>query len=301
MAKNKERSKDPLAQLKAPSSDIVRSFQKDQFSIKQFQDDLTECVMKLRGPRFVMKYQKELPMLADLFFHSITTLLGNQTLGEEYCDILQVKGYQAPSLQRRLVLVLLHSVAPYLLIKACDRAEQLSRSAMSIENKSKILTPERIVFIEKNIPKLKLAVESIQRLHLATFYFTGVFYNTAKRLAGIKFISTSRSNNANRPQYHILGALIFIQFAITLAMSVKKSVSKQFQPSDSQTSTYNEADFESPKKCSLCLENRKRGAATPCGHLFCYACITEWCNTKSQCPLCRQEVDPSAIVCVYQY
>lgn len=35
-------------------------------------------------------YQTEVEVFSDLCYYTLTTLLGTQTLGEEYCDIMQI-------------------------------------------------------------------------------------------------------------------------------------------------------------------------------------------------------------------
>lgn len=47
---------------------------------------------------------------------------------------------------------------------------------------------------------------------------------------------------------------------------------------------------ESECMCPVCTEalQSSSGSITPCGHLFCNACLERWLNEHSECPLCRQ-------------
>lgn len=46
--------------------------------------------LKKIGSRTQHMYQTEVEVFSDLCYYSLTTLLGTQTLGEEYCDIVQI-------------------------------------------------------------------------------------------------------------------------------------------------------------------------------------------------------------------
>jgi peroxin-10 len=300
---------DPSADLFFPLAsqpDIVRASQKDEYYKRVLYDKYYEIVQRIMGPAYAVVAPDEIKFFSELCYYGLSTLLGRQTLGEEYCDIMQVTGKNMIPLdfRERLLLITLHIGFPYLYNKLCAKLNKLSRSrfVQSMDEESG-MTEERRKKIAVFLPRFKELVETLKRVHVAVFYFTGIFYNISKRSLNVRYIF-NRKLDEGRPRYHILGILIFAQLLISAAIYLrnhlikKKALESESAETSSLSSGPNEY-FSGTGKCSLCLEIRTNPTATICGHVFCWNCITEACNNKSECPLCRTPLKKNELTCVY--
>lgn len=234
----------------ATAPDIIRAHQKDAY----FQGVLTTHVVdlhrRLLGARSSHAWANESRTAADLVYLCLTTLLGNRTLGEEYCDLIQVEappsghdkkattgGPRLPSLRRRSSYIAL-SILPYLFsrflpkLRALLRARLESRlAALQRHHKAGSLEYRAKRYLLTHLSNITSGAH-VHAVILATFYFTGAYYSLSKRLTGLRYVFTRRLPEhpsgagaaEGRAGYEVLGVLLVIQLAVQAWLHIRATM-----------------------------------------------------------------------------
>ncbi|RIA93300.1 Pex12 amino terminal region-domain-containing protein [Glomus cerebriforme] len=294
----------------AAQPDIIRANQKDVYYQQVLGEQVTNVFRTFFGTRIQHQYQKEVNVISDMFYFCLTTLLGTQTLGEEYCDIMQISEStrQFPSAKKRAALIFLHVILPYLYTRGISELRRRTKPRKKQTHNDQSRGP-----IHNLLPKLQTFLKNhVHAIHLSIFYFYGAYYCLSMRATGIRYIFTRQlGSHEQRLGYEILGFLLVVQFIIQAYLYQKNRIKGIFTWAnelirDESDLTFTSTEGLTPqeiaaRKCILCLSPRKNTTATPCGHLFCWTCIVECCNNKPECPLCRQYVNISHLLPIYNY
>jgi len=74
----------------AAQPEIMRAAEKDDSYAAHVTEACRDAFRHLFGTRVAVAYQNEIKLLGQSLYYLLTTGSGQQTLGEEYCDISQV-------------------------------------------------------------------------------------------------------------------------------------------------------------------------------------------------------------------
>ncbi|KAI1172790.1 Pex12 amino terminal region-domain-containing protein [Nemania sp. FL0916] len=283
--------------------DIIRAHQKDAYFQGLLTNHLTDLHRRLLGARSAHGWSTEARTAADLLYLCLTTLIGNRTLGEEYCGLVQIEAPSSssshahqtqqrrlPSIQRRAAYIAGSILLPYGLAKLLPllrarvrtwlqrnlaRAEaqaqtQIQRDAAKPSslkgggngngNSRKTATATQTwtyktqTYLLANLSTLT-SPAPVHALGLALFYFSGSYYELAKRLTGLRYIFTSRaqagspsssststSTSTDRAGYEVLGVLLVVQLGVQMYLHVQSTLSSfaALSPSSSTQSVTRE-------------------------------------------------------------
>jgi len=224
----------------APSPDILRTHQKDVYLTSTLNTQASSILRSLLGARFAHRHSTTTSHLTELLYLSLTTLLGNRTLGEEYCDVVQIEDdtHSLASLPRRFGYISSVVFAPWILSRALpalrrrvraklerniERAKRKPNSTSSANARS-LRVQE---YILTHIDSLT-SLSPIYAVSLATFYFTGNYYHLSKRLFSLRYTFTkSLKENEQRIGYEVLGVLLVLQLAVQSALHVRETLTSQ--------------------------------------------------------------------------
>ncbi|KAI0378809.1 Pex12 amino terminal region-domain-containing protein [Hypomontagnella monticulosa] len=225
--------------------DIIRAHQKDAYFQGLLTNQISDLHRRLLGARSAHTWAAESRTLADLLYLCLTTLLGNRTLGEEYCGLVQIEspGGALPALSRRAAYIAGSILAPYGLtrllpkLRARIRARLQYNLGLSPTGEATGLTPSQLKaqkswsyklqsYILSNLPSLTSPAH-VHAAGLALFYFTGSYYELAKRLTGLRYVFTHKVDaSADRAGYELLGVLLVVQMGVQGYLHIRSTLAE---------------------------------------------------------------------------
>jgi peroxin-10 len=218
----------------AASPDVLRTHEKDAYLTSTLSIQASSILRSLLGVRFAHRHSDTVNRLTELLYLCLTTLLGNRTLGEEYCDVLQVEDntLRLASLARRVSYIASVVFAPWLLAKTLPalrrrvraKLEKLVQRGRQEAQASQSRALQFQEYVLKHLDSIT-SPSPVYALSLATFYFTGSYYHLSKRLSGLRYIFTRQLHpNEQRVGYEVLGVLLVLQMIVQSTLHVRQTL-----------------------------------------------------------------------------
>lgn len=201
----------------------MRANQKDSFFISSLHNQLQEVVRLLKGQRWVNSNPEEITIFSKALYFLVTTVIGARTLGEEYVDIMYVNrlGKRMPRMVSRIMFASSYVILPYIISRVVRRL----RSGREEDGS----------YIGKFFSSYKSIIDTVINIHMALFYFEGLFYSLSKRFTGLRYVFGHNKDSSKLQKtgnYTVLGGIIMLQFAVKFLIKIKQYSENRIQDQD---------------------------------------------------------------------
>jgi len=217
----------------AAAPDIIRAHQKDSYFEGVLLNHLSNLLRRLYGARFLHTYTTEARTFSELLYLGLTTFIGNRTLGEEYCDIIQIEDdtLKLPTIDRRAGYILTSILLPYSLTRILPGFRSRIRGKLEanlkrmVKNKQQNSRSFRIQSYLLTHLSTITSPSPIHALTLTIFYFSGAYYQLSKRIWGLRYIFTKKiAPSEARVGYEVLGVLLVLQMSVQSWLHLQNTI-----------------------------------------------------------------------------
>jgi len=229
----------------ATQPQIIRANQRDVLGAAQLRQMADNVLRSWLGTRWLSRWEPEVELVSAATYYGLTSGLASRTLGDEYVDVWQIlsRSGAAPSATLRAVLVVLQTFPVYLASRFVNRLGHTAPSAQS-----------RAVALARH---LSTWLEVLSEVNLAVFYLSGKYYSLAKRLLGIRHVSSlPQDPNSRPPSYALLGILLAIRLLHRAVAFAREMTTPQAYLSNGDGKAITASHNDAPRDSGPSIDDR---------------------------------------------